>query len=107
MSSDKRRYSRVCKANGIKPERVGRKRVASWFIAAANGTCLARNHPDNATPEQIAKTEKWFGRKCCAWPRSKYLFRIQDRRLTTGIIVQDGRLSGLKVVETKIEGHKG
>jgi NADPH-dependent glutamate synthase beta subunit-like oxidoreductase len=38
--------------------------------------------------------------------QNKYLFRVQDRRLTTGIIVENGRLAGLKVVETKIEGRK-
>jgi len=38
--------------------------------------------------------------------RDKYLFRFQDRRLTTGIIVDDGQLVGLKLVETKIEGRK-
>jgi NADPH-dependent glutamate synthase beta subunit-like oxidoreductase len=38
--------------------------------------------------------------------RDKFLFRIQDRRLTTGIIAENGRLVGLKVTETKIEGRK-
>src|SRR5437899_10067683 len=38
--------------------------------------------------------------------RAKYLSHFQDRRLTTGIIVQNGQLAGLQVVETKIEGRK-
>jgi hypothetical protein len=61
--------------------------------------------PDNATPEQIAKTEM-VRQKMLRIARDKYLFRVQDRRLTTGIIVENGRLAGLKVVETKIEGRK-
>ena len=61
--------------------------------------------PDNATSEQIAKTEQ-VRQKMLRLARDKYLFRFQDRRLTTGIIVQNGRLAGLKVVETKIEGRK-
>jgi NADPH-dependent glutamate synthase beta subunit-like oxidoreductase len=61
--------------------------------------------PDNATSEQIAKTEQ-IRQKMLRLARDKYLFRFQDCRLTTGIIVQDGRLAGLKVVETKIEGRK-
>ena len=31
---------------------------------------------------------------------------MQDRRLTTGLVVENGRLVGLKVAETKIEGRK-
>jgi hypothetical protein len=61
--------------------------------------------PDNATPEQVAKTEL-VRQKMLRIARDKYLFRCQDRRMTTGIIVQDGRLAGLKVSETKIEGRK-
>src|SRR5258708_13469443 len=61
--------------------------------------------PDNATPEQVAKTEQ-VRQKMLRIARDKFLFRFQDRRLTTGIIVENGRLAGLKVVETKIEGRK-
>jgi ferredoxin--NADP+ reductase len=38
--------------------------------------------------------------------REKYLFRVQDRRVTTGLVVEDGRLAGLKVAETKVEGRR-
>jgi hypothetical protein len=61
--------------------------------------------PDNATPEQLAKTEQ-VRQKMLRIARDKYLFRFQDRRLTTGIVVENGRLAGLKVAETKIEGRK-
>jgi ferredoxin/flavodoxin---NADP+ reductase len=61
--------------------------------------------PDNATPDQIAKTEM-VRQKMLRIARDKYLFRTQDRRLTTGIIVENGRLAGLKVAEKKIEGRK-
>jgi hypothetical protein len=61
--------------------------------------------PDNATPEQIAKTEQ-VRQKMLRLAQAKYLFRVQDRRLTTGIVVENGRLVGLQVVETKIEGRK-
>ncbi|MGH9688212.1 MAG: hypothetical protein ACRD5K_14100, partial [Candidatus Acidiferrales bacterium] len=37
--------------------------------------------------------------------RDKYLFRYQDRRMATGLIVESGRLVGLKLAETKIEGR--
>src|SRR5215469_8529876 len=61
--------------------------------------------PDNATPEQIAKTEQ-VRQKMLRLARDKYLFRFQDRRVTTGIIVENGRMAGLKVAETKVEGRK-
>jgi hypothetical protein len=61
--------------------------------------------PDNATPDQIAKTEM-VRQKMLRLARDKFLFRIQDRRLTSGVIVENGRLVGLKVTETKIEGRK-
>jgi ferredoxin--NADP+ reductase len=38
--------------------------------------------------------------------REKYLFRFQERRVTTGLVVEDGRLAGLKVAETRVEGRK-
>ena len=61
--------------------------------------------PDNATPEQIAKTEQ-VRLKMLRLARDRYLFRVQDRRLTTGLVVENGRLVGLKVAETKMEGRK-
>jgi NADPH-dependent glutamate synthase beta subunit-like oxidoreductase len=61
--------------------------------------------PDNATPDQVAKTEQ-VRQKMLKLARDRYLFRFQERRLTTGLVVENGRLAGLKVVETKIEGRK-
>jgi hypothetical protein len=61
--------------------------------------------PDNATPEQVAKTEM-VRQKMLRLARDKYLFRFQDRRVTTGIVVENGRLVGLKLAETKVEGRK-
>src|ERR1700719_2006422 len=94
----------VCKAHGIKPEELGIKGCLLIYRRREQDMPLAQP-PDNATPEQIAKTEM-VRQKMLRIARDKYLFRVQDRRLTTGIILQNGRLAGLKVVETKIEGRK-
>src|SRR6202140_727454 len=94
----------VCKAHGIKPEELGVKGCLLIYRRREQDMPLAQP-PDNATSEQIAKTEQ-VRQKMLRLARDKYLFRFQDRRLTTGIIVQNGRLAGLKVVETKIEGRK-
>jgi NADPH-dependent glutamate synthase beta subunit-like oxidoreductase len=94
----------VCKRHGIKPEELGVKGCLLIYRRREQDMPLAQP-PDNATPEQVAKTEM-VRQKMLRIARDKYLFRFQDRRLTTGIIVQNGRLAGLKVVETKIEGRK-
>jgi ferredoxin/flavodoxin---NADP+ reductase len=94
----------VCKTHGMKPEELGVKGCLLIYRRREQDMPLAQP-PDNATPEQIAKTEQ-VRQKMLRIARDKYLFRVQDRRLTTGIIVENGRLAGLKVVETKIEGRK-
>jgi NADPH-dependent glutamate synthase beta subunit-like oxidoreductase len=94
----------VCKAHGIKPEELGVKGCLLLYRRREQDMPLAQP-PENATPEQVAKTEM-VRQKMLRIARDKYLFRTQDRRLTTGIIVEKGRLAGLKVAETKIEGRK-
>ena len=94
----------VCKAHGVKPEELGVKGCLLIYRRREQDMPLAQP-PDNATPEQIAKTEQ-VRQKMLRLARDRYLFRFQDRRLTTGVIVEDGRLVGLRVAETKIEGRK-
>src|SRR5260370_30409279 len=36
----------------------------------------------------------------------KYWFWVKDRRVATGLLVEDGRLVGLKVAETKVKGRR-
>src|SRR5579864_1137107 len=94
----------VCKAHGIKPEELGVKGCLLIYRRREQDMPLAQP-PDNATPDQIAKTEI-VRQKMLRIARDRYLFRVQDRRLTTGLIVENGRVAGLKVSETKIEGRK-
>jgi NADPH-dependent glutamate synthase beta subunit-like oxidoreductase len=94
----------VCKGHGIKPEELGVKGCLLIYRRREQDMPLAQP-PDNATADQVAKTET-VRQKMLRIARDKYLFRVQDRRLTTGIIVENGRLAGLKVAETKCEGRK-
>jgi ferredoxin--NADP+ reductase len=94
----------ACKAHGIKPEELGIKGCLLIYRRREQDMPLAQP-PDNATPEQIAKTEQ-VRQKMLRLARDRYLFRVQDRRLTTGLIIENDRLVGLKVAETKIEGRK-
>jgi len=94
----------ACKTHGIKPEELGVKGCLLIYRRREQDMPLAQP-PDNATPEQIAKTEL-VRQKMLRIARDKYLFRFQERRMTTGVIVENGRIAGLKVAETKIEGRK-
>jgi NADPH-dependent glutamate synthase beta subunit-like oxidoreductase len=94
----------LCKAHGIKPEELGIKGCLLIYRRREQDMPLAQP-PDNATPEQVAKTEM-VRQKMLRIARDKFLFRFQDRRVTTGIVVENGRLVGLKLAETKVEGRK-
>jgi len=94
----------VCKARGIDPQSLGVKGCLLIYRRREQDMPLAQP-PDGATPEQIAKTEQ-VRQKMLRLARDKYLFRVQDRRLTTGLVVEGERLRGLRVAETKIEGRK-
>jgi len=94
----------ICKLHGIQPEDCGVKGCMLIYRRREQDMPLAQP-PENATAEQIAKTE-WVRQKMLRLAREKYLFRFQERRLTTGLVVESGRLAGLKVVETKLEGRK-
>lgn len=93
-----------CKAHGVKPEELGVKGCLLIYRRREQDMPLAQP-PDNATPEQIAKTEQ-VRLKMLRLARDKYLFRVQDRRLTTGLVIENDRVVGLRVAETKIEGRK-
>lgn len=94
----------ACKAHGIVPESLGVKGCLLIYRRREQDMPLAQP-PDNATPEQIAKTEM-VRQKMLRLAQSRYLFRFQERRLTVGFVIEGGRLAGLKVAETKIEGRK-
>jgi ferredoxin--NADP+ reductase len=93
-----------CKAHGVKPEELGVKGCLLLYRRREQDMPLAQP-PDNATPEQIAKTEQ-VRLKMLRLARDRYLFRVQDRRLTTGLVIENDRVAGLRVAETKIEGRK-
>lgn len=94
----------VCKKHGIRPEDLGVKGCLLIYRRREQDMPLAQP-PDNPTPDQIAKTEL-VRQKMLRLAREKYLFRFQDRRLATGLIVEHGQLAGLKVAETKIDGRR-
>jgi NADPH-dependent glutamate synthase beta subunit-like oxidoreductase len=101
---EKKGVPAVCKMHGITPEDLGVKGCLLIYRRRAQDMPLAQP-PENATPEQVAKTEA-IRQKMLRLAQEKYLFRVQDRRVATGLLIEDGRLVGLKVAETKVEGRK-
>jgi ferredoxin/flavodoxin---NADP+ reductase len=94
----------ICKLHSIRPEELGVKGCLLVYRRREQDMPLAQP-PDNATSEQIAKTEN-IRQKMLRLARDKYLFRFQERRLTKGLILEQGRVVGLRVLETKVEGRK-
>src|SRR5579864_3911774 len=101
---EKKGIPAICKLHGIEPESLGVKGCLLIYRRREQDMPLAQP-PDNATPEQIARTEG-VRQKMLRLARDKYLFRVQDRRMVIGPLVEGGRLAGLRVAETKVEGRR-
>jgi ferredoxin/flavodoxin---NADP+ reductase len=100
---EKKGIPAVCKGHGIEPESLGVKGCLLIYRRRVQDMPLAQP-PDHATPEQVIKTEA-VRQKVLRLAREKYLFRFQDRTLPQGLLEEDGRLAGLKVVETRVDGR--
>jgi ferredoxin--NADP+ reductase len=101
---EKKGIPAVCKMHGIAPEDLGVKGCMLIYRRREQDMPLAQA-PENATPDQITKTEA-VRKKLLRLAQEKYLFRFQDRLVPTELLAEDGRLVGLKVAETKVEGRK-
>jgi len=101
---EKKGIPAVCNMHGIAPENLGVKGCLLIYRRRGQDMPLAQP-PENATPDQIAKTEA-TRQKMLRLAQHKYLFRVQDRTVPTGLLIEHGRLAGLKVAETKVQGRK-
>ena len=101
---EKKGIPAVCNTHGIAPEDLGVRGCLLIYRRRRQDMPLAQT-PEDARPDQIAKTEA-IRKKMLRLAQDKYLFRVQDRRVPTGLLIEDGRLVGLKVAETKVEGRK-
>ena len=101
---EKRGIPAVCKANGIAPESLGVKGCLLIYRRREQDMPLAQP-PDDATPEQVAKTEQ-VRLKLLRLAREKFLFRVQDCTMVQGVVEENGRMVGLRVARTKVEGRK-
>jgi NADPH-dependent glutamate synthase beta subunit-like oxidoreductase len=101
---EKKGIPAICKANGIQPESLGVQGCLLIYRRREQDMPLAQP-ADNATPEQIAKTEQ-VRLKLLRLAREKFLFRVQDCTVVTGLLEENGQMVGLKVARTKVEGRK-
>jgi NADPH-dependent glutamate synthase beta subunit-like oxidoreductase len=102
---EKKGIPAVCEANGIPdPAALGVEGCILLYRRRTDDMPLAQPPPD-ATPDQMEKTIA-ARRKLLERAREKYLFRVQDCTLPTALVVENGRVAGVKVVRTKVEGRK-
>ena len=105
---EKRGIPAICKANGIDPASLGVAGCLLIYRRREQDMPLAQP-PDDATPDQIAKTEA-VRQKLLRLAKEKFLFRTQDCTMVQGLLIEggeeNGRMVGLKTVRTKVEGRK-
>src|SRR5205807_8425919 len=94
----------ICSRHAIEPGSLGVTDGLLIYRRRAEDMPLAQE-PEDATPEQKRKTEA-TRRKILEKVREKFLFRFDERQLARAPIVEDGRLRGLVVAETKVEGRR-
>jgi NADPH-dependent glutamate synthase beta subunit-like oxidoreductase len=95
----------ICARHGIDdPRSLGVKDGVLLYRRRAEDMPLAQE-PDDPTPEQRKKTEA-TRRKILEKVREKFLFRFEERALPHAAIVEGGRIRGLVVRETRVEGRK-
>jgi ferredoxin/flavodoxin---NADP+ reductase len=100
---EKKGIPAVCKAHDIHPEALGVKNCLLIYRRRMVDMPLAQP-PQNATQEQIAKTEH-VRQKMLHIAQDKFLFRVWDRRIATGLLIEEGRVAGLRVSESRVEGR--
>jgi NADPH-dependent glutamate synthase beta subunit-like oxidoreductase len=85
-------------------ESLGLKACTLYYRRNAEDMPLA-DPPDNPTPEQLQKS-RTVSAKLLGVAQKKYLFEFCSLRVPAGILVEGGRMAGLKFYETRIEGKK-
>ncbi|MGH9572166.1 MAG: FAD-dependent oxidoreductase [Candidatus Acidiferrales bacterium] len=101
---EKKGIPAICKVHGIDPQSLGVHGCLLIYRRREQDMPLAQP-PDNATQDQIAKTEQ-VRLKLLRLAREKFLFRVQDCTMVTGVVEENGRMAGLRVARTKVEGRK-
>ncbi len=105
LDLEKKGVPEVCAAHGIAdPAALGVKGCLLLYRRRTDDMPLAQFQP-GATDEQKEKTIA-ARRKLLSRAQEKYLFRVQDCTLPLELVLEKGRVRGVKVVRTKVEGRR-
>jgi NADPH-dependent glutamate synthase beta subunit-like oxidoreductase len=105
LELEKKGIPATCAKHGIEdPAELGLKNTLLLYRRRQVDMPLATEQP-NATPEQVEKTYA-TRTKLLTLAQKKFLFRIQDKTLPSELIIEDGRVRGVKVQRTEVDGRK-
>jgi NADPH-dependent glutamate synthase beta subunit-like oxidoreductase len=93
----------VCKAKGIDPKSLGVKGCLLLYRRRQKDMPLAQagaKEPDELEKAYAARE------KLLSISQSKFLFRFQDTTMPLELVTKGGRVTGVKVVRTAVEGKK-
>lgn len=93
----------VCAHHGIDPASLGVKDCSLYYRRRAVDMPLAQP-PDNATPEQIARTEG-VRQKLLSKVLEKFRVNFFECHLPTAALTRGDRLTGLRFVRTQVQGR--
>jgi ferredoxin/flavodoxin---NADP+ reductase len=93
----------VCKAKGIDPASLGLKGAVLVYRRRKQDMPLAQagaKEPDELEKAYAARE------KLLSISQGKFLFRFEDRTMPLELVTKGGRVTGVKVVRTQVEGKK-
>ncbi|MBL4844885.1 MAG: hypothetical protein JKY65_05100 [Planctomycetes bacterium] len=92
---------KVCAAHGIDdPQSLGVRGATLVYRRRVEDMPLASAGPDAS--EKIKARLPTTRRKILEKAQSKFLFRVMTQRVTKSVLLEDGRLAGLELLETKL-----
>lgn len=93
----------VCKAHGLDPKALGLKGCILLYRRRQKDMPLAQAGAKE--PEELEKAYA-AREKLLSISQSKYLFRFQERTMPVELVTAGGRVKGVKVCRTEVEGKK-
>lgn len=91
----------VLEEHGLQWEALGLKPATLYYRRRIEDMPLVET-PADADPERLQKFAA-TRRKILEKAMQKYLFRVQPLRMPVGLLVEDGRLAGLRFQHTRVE----
>lgn len=96
---------KVCAEYGIDdPQSLGIRGATLVYRRRVEDMPLASAGPN--TSEKIKARLPTTRRKILEKAQSKFLFRVMTQRVTNAVILEEGRLAGLELLETKLENGR-